>query len=252
MNEKDELSDFTSDLNRIIDSVRENVSRSKDYYKFLIGLSTGALVFSVTLIKNFSPSPTCRPLILIGWLCLIISVITGVWLLRKQDEVESQIKSIKAMGSDPTQLFFGIEQDLDKFVTRALLSGYLKKESARDPKNEERIKELKKDFVMPNGKVGKAFLSEMVSVIEKINPAWAPVMHDIVKEAKSWGDLLRKQSKLLYVPNMAKKLRKNYVRISIFEKAMMGSFFAGIILITMFSAINFFSIDVISVIRNLF
>jgi hypothetical protein len=185
-------------------------------------------------------------------LCLIISVITGVWLLRKQDEFESQIKSIKDMGSNPASLFFGLEQDLDKFVTRNLLSSILKEESAKDPKNEERIKELQKDFVMPNGKVGKAVLSKMVSVIEKINPAWAPVMHDIVKEAKSWGDLLRKQSKLLYVPNMAKKLRKNLARMPIFEKAMMGFFFAGIILITMFSAINFFSIDVISVIRNLF
>jgi hypothetical protein len=251
MDEKEESSNFRSDLNRMIDSVSGSASRSKDYNKFVIGLSTGALVFSPSLIEKFSRLPTSKPIILIGWLCLIISIITGVWLLRKQDEYESQIRSIRSLLSTPG-LILGIELDFEKFLTRVLVSGFLKEEMSKDPKNEERIKKLKKDLIMPDAGVGKKFLVKMLSVIKEINPAWAQAMDDIVKEAESWGVLFSKHSKSLYIPNIAKKFRQTTVRMQILEKVMMRCFFAGIILITMFSAINFFSIDVISLIRSLF
>jgi hypothetical protein len=255
MIDKEEFSDFTIDLRRITDSLRDITSRSKDYYKFVIGLSTGALVFSVTLNEKFRFLPTYQPIILIGWVCLIISIITGVWLLRKQDDFESYFKAISSLLSDPPLLYFGFDKDFGKLITRSLIISTLKKEKSKETKNEERIKELEKQLVIPKENVGKTFLSIMdvlKEIIEKKYPAWSPVMNDIIKEAKAWGNFLRKQGEVLYAPDMAKKLRKTIVRMQICEKVMMVCFFAGIIMITLFSTINILSIDIMRVIRSLF
>ena len=251
MDEKEGFSDFGSDLNRIIDSVRESTSRSKDYYKFVIGLSTGALVFSPSLIEKFSRFSTCKPIILIGWLALITSIITGVWLLRKQDDYESQVRSIKTVASGPPILIFGIEQDVEKFLARGLASGFLKEERSKDPRNEERIKKLEKELLIPDANTRKDLIVKMFSVIKELYPVWAIAIDDIIKEAESWGDFLRKHRKSLYIPHMSKKLRQTTVRLRILEKVMIASFFVGIIMITMYSVINFFPIDVINLIRSL-
>jgi hypothetical protein len=78
-------------LPRILDTLKENTSRRKEYYKFVIGLSTGTLVFSVTFVEKFSLLQAFKPIIVIGWVCLIISIIAGVWLLAKQDWSEAQV-----------------------------------------------------------------------------------------------------------------------------------------------------------------
>lgn len=241
-----------SDLTKIIDTMKEGSLRSKDYYKFVIGLSTGALVFSVTFVEKFSSAPVYKALIVIGWVCLIISVITGVWLLQKRDFLEAQWKAIIDVLSKPENIMFGIERDLGKLVTRSLASVFLKEETSKEPKDEEKIKKLKKEWLTPNGGKGKAYLKTMISILGEIYPPLATVTPDITRELEKWGQLLIKSGKMLYLPDMSKKLRETTVRVDLVDKVMRGFFFAGIILITLFSALNFLEIDVIGVIHRLF
>lgn len=250
MNEKEKS--FGSDFTKVLDSIKESTSRSKDYYKFVIGLSTGALVFSVTFIEKFTLLQAYKPIILIGWVCLIISIISGVWLLPKKDSFEAQLNAIRDTISNLHMSLLSIEQDFNKFIERSVIDFYLKHEMSKESKDEEQIKKLKKDWAMANGGIAKGFYNIAVSKLEEINPTWPPFIRDLFKEIEAWKPLLSKSVKLMYIPNMSKQLRKTIVQVNWVEKVMTGFFYAGIILITLSSAINFLKIDVVGIIRRLF
>ena len=242
-----------SGLTKSLDNLKEHYLRSKDYYKFIIGLSTGALVFSITFVEKFGAEPNCKSLMLIGWVCLIVSILAGVWLLEKYDLIQGQWKVIIDMLGTPKKILFGIERDVGKLVTRGLIDYFLKHEMSKEPKesNEERIKELRKDWFTANGRIGKAFLQRLFSDLEKIYPSLSRIMPDITREFEKWEQFLSKAGRDLYVPDILKKLREAFIRVGIVEKVMRGFFFAGIILITLFSATNFLEIDIIGLIRHL-
>jgi len=113
-----------SGLTKILDNLKERTLRNKDYYKFVIGLSTGALLISVTFIDKFSLLPAYKPLTVIGWICLIISIITGVWLLPKHDSLETQWNGIIDLLSKAENVLYGIEQDVNKLITRFIISTF--------------------------------------------------------------------------------------------------------------------------------
>ena len=248
----DEKIDLSS-AKKILDNLKEGTLRSKDYYKFVIGLSTGTLLVSVTFIDKFSLLPTYKSLIVIGWMCLIISVITGVWLLQERDSLETQWNTMIDFMTNPKPelILLTIERDVSKSITRSLISGFLKEEASKEPKDEEKIKALQKEWLMPNGSKGKKFFRVMVSALEMIYPPLATAMPDITKELEKWGQLLTKHEKSMFLPNMLKRLRKTNTRVELIQKIMTGFFYAGIILITLSSAISFLEIDLIGMMRNL-
>jgi hypothetical protein len=243
----------SSGLTKYLDFLKERYLRSKDYYKFIIGLSTGALVFSITFIEKYGAETNCKSLMLMGWVCLIVSILAGVWLLEKFDSIQDQWKNIIDISEKPENILFGIERDVGKLVTRGCIDYLLKHEMAKEPKesNEEKIKELRKDWVNANGRIGKAFLQKIFSDLEKIYPSLSRIMPDITKEFEKWEQFLSKAGRGFYVPDILKKLREALIRVGIVEKVMRGFFFAGIILITLFSATNFLEIDIIGLIRRL-
>jgi hypothetical protein len=246
----DEKLDLSS-LSKILDNLKQTTLRNKDYYKFVIGLSTGALLISVTFVDKFSLLPAYKAFTVIGWICLIISIITGVWLLPKHDSLETQWNTVIDLLSKAELVLWGIEQDVSKLVTRSLISGFLKEEMSKEPKDEEKIKALKREWLTPNGSKGKVFLKAMVSVVEKIYPSLATALPDITKELEKWEQLMNKGGKSIYPPYMLKKLRKTTNRVEVVQKAMTGFFYAGIILITLSSSVSFLGIDLIGMIRNL-
>ena len=247
MDEKIDL----SGVRKALDNLKESTLRSKDHYKFMIGLSTGTLLFSVTFIDKFSLLPTYKPLIVIGWMCLIVSIITGVWLLQKRDFLEAKWKAIIDLFEKPEILLLGFEQDISKLITRSVISGFLKEEASKESKDEEKIKILRKGWLTPNGSKGKEFLKAMTAVLEKIYPPLATATPDITKELEKWGQLITKYGKSMFLPYMLKRLRKTMIRVEFIQGIMTSLFYAGIILITLSSAISFLRIDLIGMIRNL-
>ncbi len=247
MNEKIDL----SKLRNVLDNFKESTLRSKEYYKFIIGLSTGTLLISVTFIDKFSLLPAYKPLIVIGWICLIISIISGVWLLPKHDFLESEWKAIMDFISEPEKILLGIEQDFDKFITRGLVSGFLREEMSKDPKDEEKIRKLREEWLTPNGNKGKKFLNAMVSALQVIYPPLATAWPDITKEIGKWEKLMNKQGRLFYFPYRFRRIRKINKQVEVVQKVMAGSFYTGIILITLSSATSFLGVDLIGMICNL-
>jgi hypothetical protein len=228
-------------LQRILDTMKEYTLRRKEYYKFVIGLSTGTLVFSVTFVEKFSLLQVYKPIILIGWVCLVISIITGVWVLAKQDWSEGQVNSIISTLSNPQQIVLGFLPNLTKLLTEGIfdasLDPFLKELFSKQPNAEELINKLKQ--VVPKTSLIKGLLNSMASAIQETNPSLALLIRDMIKEAEGWAQLITKCSKSVYLPDMSRHLRQTIIRMAWVEKAMMAFFYAGIILIALFSAINF-------------
>lgn len=134
-----------------LEELKESSARSKDYCKFVIGLSTGTLVFSVTFIDKFGLLPPYKPIILIAWCCLIISIVTGVLLLREQDRYEANFSALSnALRWDDDIKLFSIEGDFNKLMTRGFLRSYLEKETAKDAKDEVKIKKIEEALKNPS------------------------------------------------------------------------------------------------------
>jgi hypothetical protein len=144
--------------------------------------------------------------------------------------------------SNPQQIVLGVLPHLSKLLTEGILATSsdpsLKELSSKRP-NAEELNKVKQ--VIPNISIIKDYLNSMASTIQESNPSLALLIRDLIKEAEGWGKLITKYSKLVYLPHMSKHLRQTMIRITLFEKSMMAFFYAGIILIALFSAINFFA-----------
>jgi hypothetical protein len=149
---------------------------------------------------------------------------------------------------------FGIEPDSDisKILTRGLISGFLKEETSKETKDEEKIKKLKREWLLTNGSKGISYFKKLFSVLAEIYPPLDKAMPDIIKELENWEQLIKKSIRSSYLPSMSKKLRETIIRVEFIQKAMTTSFYTGIILITLSSAFSFLEIDLIDMIRNLF
>ena len=71
-------------IGQAVKTFAETSLRSKDYYKFIIGLATGTLVFSSTFTKELLPSPEYKLLLAVGWFGLLVCV------LRACEKITSQ------------------------------------------------------------------------------------------------------------------------------------------------------------------
>lgn len=224
-----------------LEYLREITSHRKDYYKFVIGLSTGTLVFSVTFIEKFNVFQVHKPIILVGWVCLIISIICGVWLLAQQDWSEVQVNQIITVLSNPQEAILGTVPHAAKVLTDGIIDGVLDSLNHTQPNGEEALDKLKEALkALPNKTtLLKDFLNIIVSTGQQTNPSLALLLGEMIKEGEAWAQFLSKYSKS--VPEMSRRFRKTTVAISYVEKTMMWAFYAGIILITVFSAINFYS-----------
>jgi len=106
MEEKIDLDSFS----KSIENLKEVSVKSKDYIKFIIGLSTGTLVLSTTLAKDFFKTPQYNFILIIGWALLFISIVVGVWILPVLDNVQGRIEAMKRMFANPEEakwLFMG-------------------------------------------------------------------------------------------------------------------------------------------------
>lgn len=102
MEEKEKKIDFSS-LDETMGLFKESSVKSKDYIKFIIGLSTGTLVISTTLAKEFIKIPQYNLILIIGWSLLFISVILGVWILPVWDNFQGRFELLKRILANPKE-----------------------------------------------------------------------------------------------------------------------------------------------------
>lgn len=230
-----DIEDAFKGIDKIIDGLKERSPKSKDYCKFLIGLSTGTLIFSVTFLREFGTSPEYKFILLIGWVCLLASIIAGVLLLPKSDQLEVQIENLKIFFKSPEVTVAIIK----KAFRQHFLIGALK--TGLDPyfKEDQKKKE------------------EIIQFAEKLEPKdlnkfLEKLMLAGIKDSKfiSWSNqffnqlfkfisMAEKITKSINPVVILKSLRMIILQIVWLNRVMIYGFFAGILAISVFSVINF-------------
>jgi ATP/ADP translocase len=105
--------DKFKDLNRLLETLEKYSVKSKDYIKFVTGLSTGTLVFSAALAKEFIKTPQYQFILIIAWACLFISIILGVWILPGGDKLQSLMETLKRLlAESPEKIKSFVEKKL--------------------------------------------------------------------------------------------------------------------------------------------
>jgi len=223
-------------MDELLDDVRDSSTQSKDYYKFIIGLATGTLVFSVTVLKGFTASPEYKIILVIGWLCLFASIVAGVLVLPKGDQLHSTVKLLKILFRSQEVVVAIAKKELQEHYLKVLIKGIINPALKEDEKKKEDIylyldklptKDLE-EFLKKAGVLGvkdaKAFnfIKEFLEEVFKL--------FSLVKIVERKGN----------PSSVVKSLRTIILQIFWFEKVMKYAFFAGIVAISVFSLFNFF------------
>jgi uncharacterized membrane protein len=54
-----------------------------DFKKRIISLAGGIIILSITFLNNIAPQRMWLEVIILGWICLVISIIFGIWSQTK-------------------------------------------------------------------------------------------------------------------------------------------------------------------------
>lgn len=231
MDENDKFKDF----NRRLESIEKSSIKSKDYIKFVIGLSTGTLVFSVTFAKEFIKTPHYQFILIIGWTCLFVSIILGVWILPIGDRIQSLFGSLKSLLIEPPEKFVSLtEKKLQEYYLREFIKTFF----GPDRWNDERNKDFFGHVKTASAKDLKTILKNMSEMKFK-EPEEHSFLKDVVGEIFNFMPLIIKfEEKFTYPPTVLKTLRRAIWQGFYLEKGMRYSFFVGMFAILIFSIIN--------------
>jgi len=230
MDENDKFKGFNS----LLESFEKSSTKNKDYIKFIIGLSTGTLVFSATFAKEFIKTPHYQFILIIGWACLFISIILGVWILPAADTAQGLIERLKRMlAESPEKLVSLADKRLQEYYLRESIKAFFSPDFTNDEKGKDIFKKLQ---TAPLENLKQLF--KQMPEIRLKEPEKHPFAKDMVKEMFSWLSLMEFEEQFSYPPTILKKLRRAIWEGLYLEKVMRYSFFVGMFAILIFSIIN--------------
>ena len=226
--------DKFKDLNRSLETFEKSLIKSKDYIKFVIGLSTGTLVFSGTLGKEFIKNPQYQFILIIGWACLFISIILGVWILPGGDRLQNLIGSFKTILSEsPGKIKAIVEKKIQEYYMRDLI----KKILPASLESDERMKDFYKDLETAPIERLKKVLDKLPEIVIK-KPEDIHVLKEFLEEFEKLSYFMKMEEQMSYPPTLFKYLRSTAWQLIYLERVMRYSFFIGMFAILIFSIIN--------------
>ncbi len=238
MEEKIDLDSFS----KSIEGLKEVSIKSKDYIKFIIGLSTGTLILSATLAKDFFKTPQYNFILIIGWALLFISIVVGVWILPIGDNLQGRFEAIKRMFSNP--------EEASRVLTGKLGEHYIiewmKKLTPDKLREDKEIQDFFKKW--ESYLTVKDLKPEQLKKLKELTESFSTVgirdefknkIKDLVTEMFSLYSLIKYYEKAIYFPYVLKSLRWGVWQMRYLEKVMRYSFFVGMLAILVFAIINF-------------
>jgi len=223
------------ELDEVLDNLKDSSAKSKDYYKFIIGLATGTLIFSLTFLKEFATFPEYKLILIIGWLCLFASIIAGVLVLPMADQLHSRVQSLKGLLKSPEMVGAIFKKELQQHY----LKNFVK--NAVDPffKNDEKKKEEFHKFV------DKLSTKELKKLIEQVSLAGIKdsqairFLKEFFKEIFKLFSLSKIVEREANPTIIFKRVRRIILQMIWLDRVMKYAFFAGVFAISLFSIINF-------------
>jgi hypothetical protein len=238
MEEEIDLDSFSEN----IESLKEVSIRSKDYIKFVIGLSTGTLILSTTLAKDFFKTPQYNFILIIGWSLLFISIVIGVWILPAVDNIQAWFDWMKRKLANPEEshLLFS------KKSGGHTLMGWMKELTHPYIREKEEIQKIFKSWenYLDKRDPKRKDLKKLKNLAETLGPMGVKeeakqMVKDGVTEMFKLYPLLKSYEKQAYLPSFLKKIRWIIWQLKYLEKVMRYSFFVGMLAILVFTIINF-------------
>jgi hypothetical protein len=222
-------------LDAALDNLKDLSPKSKEYSKFVIGLATGTLVFSVTFLKGLVIFPEYKFILIIGWFCLLASIIAGVLLLPKTDELHAYIQSLKNLLKSPETIVPIVKKELQEHFLKSWTKNII------DPvvKDDENKKKELYQFV------DNLSLQESKKYLEALHllNVKDPQIISFLKEFLEGMFKLLSLSKMVELranPSFVlKSIKKIILQRIWFDRLMKYAFFVGILAISVFSIINF-------------
>ena len=224
---------------QVVDWFKETSVNSKDYYKFIVGLSTGTLIFSITFFKEFLKLPQFRFVVVIGWGCLFLSVVIGVWLLSKIDILYGKINQLKYMLLKPEEIERSRCKD-EKEIEKYYLKGFMKKLFDSNPGFGE---EWKAEIYNKLDRLPLEFSRNVFKALFKLPDKKVTksdqFSDDLLKEAFNFFPIFKHLMGSVYLPNLIRNYRRDILKLYYGEKGMKYFFYFGLFVIGVFAAINF-------------
>jgi hypothetical protein len=226
--------DKFKDLNRFLETLEKSSVKSKDYIKFVIGLSTGTLVFSVTLGKEVIRNPQYQFILIIGWACLFISTILGVWILPGGDRLQSLFESLKRiLAESPEKIKAIAEKKLQEYY----MKGSIRKLLPPELESDERMKDFCKNLETASVAGLKDIFDKVPkTLVEK--PELIPLLNQFLEELVKLAPLIKIEEQMSHPLTLFKNVRRTAWQLIYLEKVMRYSFFVGMFAILIFSIIN--------------
>jgi hypothetical protein len=222
-------------IDEILENLRYSSPQYKDYCKFLIGLSTGTLIFSVTFLKEFAHFPEYKFILIIGWICLLASIIAGVLLLPKSDQLQGAMQNFKLSLKSPEIAGAIIKKEYQQYFLRDWLKTLLGPFFKND---EKKMKEIIKAIdVLPTKELKKFFEGYMLAGVEK--PEAIRYVKQFVGEIFKCLSFFEKMHQQISPTILYKNFRIIIRKIIWLHLIMTYGFFVGVFFISLFSIINF-------------
>ncbi len=239
MEEKFDLDSFSKG----IENLKEASIKSKDYIKFVIGLSTGTLILSTTLAKDFFKTPQYNFILIVGWALLFISIVVGVWILPAWDNIQARVELMKRMFATP-------KEELHRLIKRRLGEYYIVNWMKQlTPSELKETEEFQKFFKLLEDRLNvvelkPSQLKDLKKWTEDFSLAgvrneYRQMIKDLVTQMFSLYSLVKEYEKLTYFPGLLKSIRSTIWQMRYLEKVMRYSFFVGMLAILVFAIINF-------------
>jgi hypothetical protein len=226
--------DKFKDLNKFLETLEKSSVKSKDYIKFVIGLSTGTLVFTATLAKEFIKTPHHQFILIIGLTCLFISIILGVWILPGGDRLQSLFEIFKRLLSkSPEEMKSLVEKSLQQYYIR----DWIKRILPSGLESDERMKTFYKSLE-------NAPLRNLRKVLEKVSelginePDKIRFLREFVEELLNFSLFIKIDQQASYPPILFRSIRMTIWQLIYLERVLRYTFFIGMFAILIFSIIN--------------
>lgn len=228
MEKKVDLTGF----NEALEVLKESSVKSKDYIKFIVGLSTGTILLSVTLVKEFIKFPQYDFTLIIGWVLLFISIVLGVWILPAWDNLHGKFEVMKRMFTSPENLLPMIKRKLQDHYIKELIKGIIPSQL----KDEKEIKDFceslenrsYKDLKKLAAKIGVIFIKDEYKDFAK----------DFIEAILNLFFVFKLYEDQAYIPNLFNSIKWILWQMKYLEWGMRYSFFIGILAILVFAVIN--------------
>ena len=222
----DEISEVASDDLAEFAEFEESVRQAKSDWRFMIGLETGALMFSLAFIREFAQVPQVICLLVLGWLALLFSILASVALLWISQSIVVAFREARAW------LKILPKVPLDKYMLVEVMAKVLEEKTEEGESTIQQVRERLQGELQPE-RVKELY----PHIIKALRSAKAPKWR-LAVEALKFAKFAQKITEAKSPDKLFRSMRRGFFLLHYLHPISLGSFSLGIFFIALFAIFN--------------